>query len=92
MGGTEKSGGETKILKRGEGANWVKGGGGAGTPLGTMPSIFTLYFKFLSATFLSQILMYSLKPPPPHPLICHYLLSMTKLLCCCTLLNDATKL
>ena len=33
MGGTEKSGGETKILKRGEGANWVKGGGGCWNPL-----------------------------------------------------------
>ena len=46
--GTEKRGGETKILKRG--ANWVKWGclkRGAGTPLRTMPSVFTLYFKFL---------------------------------------------
>ena len=38
--GTEKSGGETKILE-GEGASWVKGwvpykGGGDGTPLQTM--------------------------------------------------------
>ena len=51
VGGTEKSGGETKILKRGEGDKLDQGVSalkrGAGTPLRTMPSIFTLYFKFL---------------------------------------------
>ena len=45
--GTEKRGEETKVLKRG--ANWVKRGlkREAGTSLRVMPSVFTLYFKFL---------------------------------------------
>ena len=60
--------------KLGQGVGALKGGG-AGTPLQTMPSVFTLYFKFLrclkvykiaTATFSSQILMYSPKPSP-HP-------------------------
>ena len=64
-------------------------------------SLFTLYFKFLrslkiykidTATFSSQILMYSLNTSHPHPLNGQNLLSMTKIFCCCTLLNDATKL
>ena len=40
MGGTEKSGGETQILKSegklGQGVRALKGGGGVGTPLRTM--------------------------------------------------------
>ena len=50
---------------------------GTETSLQTMPTVFTLYFKFLrcltiyqiaAATFPSQILIYSLKHPPPDPL------------------------
>ena len=62
MGGTEKSGGETKILKRGEGANWVKGGGGAGTPLGTMPSIFTLFQVFKCYIFVTNFNVFTQTP------------------------------
>ena len=51
VGVTEKSGGETKILQWGEGNKLDQGVSalkrGAGTTLRTMPSIFTLYFKFL---------------------------------------------
>ena len=43
--------------------------------------------QFYAATFSSQILMYSLKHPPPHPLNDQNLQSMKKLFCCCTLLN-----
>ena len=43
--------GKNFFLKgEGGGANWVKGGGGAlkgdWDPLQTIPSVFTLYFKF----------------------------------------------
>ena len=74
--------------------------GGTGIPLRTMSPVFILYFKFLrclkiyeiaTTAFSSKILMYSLKPSPSHPLNSQNRLSMTKIFCCCTLLNDPTK-
>ena len=85
------------------GVKWREGGGvggclkrGAKTSLQTMLSVFTLYFKFLrclkiyqiaAASFSSQLLMYSLKHPHPHPLNDQDLQSITRIFCCYTLLN-----
>ena len=80
----------------GQGVGTLKGG--LENPLQTIiPSVFTLYSKLFknllaTATFSPQILMYSLKPPPPHPLNDQNPQSKTKVFGCCTLLIDATKL
>ena len=98
-GWNRKDGMGNKDLKMGElgqGVGILKGG--LENPLQTIvPSVFTLYSKLFknllaTATFSPQILMYSLKPPPPHPLNDQNPLSMTKIFGCCTLLIDATKL